>query len=148
MIVLFKRRLACSPGLKFLSVAPKKGMRKIKYYLAMALIVATVFMLTSCGKKDKDQIIGVWEYNDTETGMKAVYDLKEDGTGTYSLKVGDQEVVYELKYEVKKGHLLVTYVNNDIFTEEDVFDSEFSFKDSNTMIIKDSDGLEMDFKRK
>ena len=114
----------------------------------MALIVATVFMLTSCGKKDKDQIIGVWEYNDTETGMKAVYDLKEDSTGTYSLKVGDQEVVYELKYEVKKGHLLVTYVNNDIFTEDDVFDSEFSFKDSNTMIIKDSDGLEMDFKRK
>lgn len=114
----------------------------------MALIVATVFMLTSCGKKDKDQIVGVWEYNDAETGMKAVYDLKEDGTGTYSIKAGDQEVVYELKYEVKKGHLLVTYVNNDVFTEDDVFDSEFSFKDSNTMIVKDSDGFEMDFKRK
>ena len=61
--------------------------------------------------------------------------------------VGEEEVTYELKYEVQEGHLLVTYVNNEIFTEDDVFDSEFSFKDENTIIIKDSTDMEMEFVR-
>ena len=62
--------------------------------------------------------------------------------------VGETEVTYELKYEVKDGHLLVRYVNNESFTEDDVFDSEFSFKDDNTLIIKDSLGKEMEFLKK
>ena len=64
------------------------------------------------------------------------------------MKVAGQEVAYDLKYEVKDGHLLVTYLNNDTFTEDDVFDSEFSFKDANTLIIKDSFGEEMTYVKK
>ena len=64
------------------------------------------------------------------------------------MKVGEETVVYELKYEAKDGHLPVTYVNNEIFTEEDVFDSEYRFQDSGTMIIKDSSGMEMAFLKK
>ena len=41
-----------------------------------------------------------------------------------------------------------TILNNDTFNEEDVFDNEFSFKDSNTLIIKDSFDDEMTFVRK
>ena len=74
--------------------------------------------------------------------------LNEDGTGTYTMKVGEQEVTYELKYEVKDGHLLVRYVNNETFSEDDVFDSEFSLQDADTMIIKDTSGEEMTFVRK
>ena len=95
-----------------------------------------------------DSLTGIWEYSDTENGIKTVYDLKDDGTGTYTMTVGDNEVIYELKYEVKDGHLLVTYVNNDTFTEDDVFDNEFSFKDSNTIIIKDSNEAELTYIKK
>ena len=72
--------------------------------------------------------------------MSTVYDLKDDSTGTQTITVGDSEVVYELKYEVKDGHFLVTYVNNELFSEEDVFDSEFAFQDDNTILMKDSPG--------
>ena len=64
------------------------------------------------------------------------------------MKVGVEEVVYELKYEVKNNHLLVTYVNSEIFAEDDVFDSEFSFKDANTFVIKDDIFGDMTFTRK
>ena len=64
------------------------------------------------------------------------------------IKVGDQEVKYELKYEVKDGHLLVRFVNNDIFSEDDLFDMEYTLKDQNTLIIKDTSGMEMPFIRK
>ena len=61
--------------------------------------------------------------------------------------VGDQEVTYELEYEVQDGHLLVVYVNNEIFSEDDLFDSEFTRPDANTLIIKDSLGEELTYIR-
>ena len=114
-------------------------------------ILAAVMMLlfaAGCSSKSEASLVGVWEYSDAEAGIGAVYDLKDDGTGTYTMKVGEEEVTYELNYEVKDGHLLVTYVNNEIFSEDDVFDSEFSFQDENTIMIKDSTGEEMAFIRK
>ena len=123
-------------------------MKRIKTITVITVLVMLIIALAGCGKKEDDQLAGVWEYNDTENGIGAIYDLKTDGTGTYTMIVGEQEVVYELKYEVKDGHLLVTYVNNEIFTEDDVFDSEFNFKDSNTLIVKDSFGEELEFIRK
>ena len=127
-------------------------MKRISMIFAVLLAFAVVLSAAGCGKKEEapseDPIVGVWEYSDEENGIGAVYDLKADGTGEYTIKVGDEEVVYELKYEVEDDHLLVTYVNNEIFTEDDVFDSEFSFRDSNTLIIKDSFGEELTFVRK
>jgi hypothetical protein len=104
--------------------------------------------LAGCGKKEENSLVGTWEYSDTESGIGAVYVLKDDGTGTYTMKVGETEVTYELKYEVKDGHLLVRYVNNEIFTEDDVFDNEFSFRDAKTLIVKDTLGEELPFIRK
>lgn len=123
-------------------------MKKIKTILATLLVLAMALSVAACAKKNDGSLVGVWEYQDTESGIGATYDLKDDGTGTYTMKVGEEEVVYELKYEVKNGHLLVTYVNNEIFTEDDVFDSEFTMKDANTMIVKDSSGMEMTFIKK
>ena len=119
-------------------------MKKIRMTLAVLLVLAMVIAIAGCGKKEYS-LVGVWEYSDKENGIGATYDLKDDGTGTYTMKVGDVVVTYELKYEVEDGHLLVRYVNNAIFTEDDVFDSEFSFKDANTMIIKDTAGEELKF---
>ncbi|MBR4462108.1 MAG: hypothetical protein IKS51_05985 [Erysipelotrichaceae bacterium] len=120
----------------------------MKKLFTVLLALTMLLTVAACGKKGDSSLAGVWEYADTENDIGAVYDLKEDGTGTYTMKVGETEVTYELKYEVKNGHLLVTYVNNEIFSEDDVFDSEFSFKDANTLIIKDSDGMEMEFIKK
>ena len=121
--------------------------RRSVSFILIALVLM-ILAVSGCGKKSDDSLVGVWEYTDTENDIGAVYDLKDDGTGTYTMKVGDTEVTYELKYEVKDNHLLVTYVNNEIFTEDDVFDSEFSFKDANTLIIKDSSDQEMVFVKK
>ncbi|MBO4920149.1 MAG: hypothetical protein J5365_08365 [Erysipelotrichaceae bacterium] len=109
----------------------------MKKMITILLLAVLALSVAGCGKKSENSLVGVWEYSDSENGIGAVYDLKEDGTGTYTMKVGEEEVTYELKYEVKDNHLLVTYVNNEIFTEDDVFDSEFSFKDANTFVIKD-----------
>lgn len=128
-------------------------MKKLTAFLAALLVFAMTLSLAGCGAKgevkgEENSLVGTWEYTDTEFGIGAVYVLNENGTGTYTMKVGDEEVTYELKYEVKDGHLFVTYVNNDIFTEDDVFDSEFSFKDVNTLVIIDSFGEEMTFIKK
>lgn len=123
-------------------------MRKLRTIIMAMLVIAMVVSVAACGKKSDNSLVGVWEYADTESDLGAVYDLKEDGTGTYTMKVGETEVTYELKYEVKDGHLLVTYVNNETFTEDDVFDSEFTLQDASTMIIKDSTGMEMTFNKK
>ena len=127
---------------------------KMKKSVVLVLVLALVCMfMAACGGSSDGgsgediSIVGLWEYSDTENGIGAVYDLKDDGTGTYTMIVGEEEVTYELKYEVSDGHLLVTYVNNEIFTEEDVFDNEFSFQDADTMIVKDSFGEEMTFVR-
>jgi hypothetical protein len=124
-------------------------MKKI-LILVLVLALACVFMVacggnSGGGEASENSLTGVWKYEDTENGIGAVYDLKDDGTGTYTMIAGEEEVTYELKYEVQDNHLLVTYVNNDTFTEEDVFDSEFSFQDANTLIVKDSFGEEMTF---
>ena len=120
-------------------------MKKNSGILTVILVFALLLSVTGCSKKDENSLAGVWEYTDAENGLSAIYDLKDDGTGTYTMKVGEQEVTYELKYEVEDGHLLVRFVNNELFSEDDVFDSEFSFKDSSTLIIKDSLGEEMSF---
>ena len=123
-------------------------MKRTRVVLAILLIFLMIPALAGCGKKDENSLAGTWEYADAEYDIGAVYVLKDDGTGTYTMKVGDTEVTYELKYEVQDGHLLVRYVNNEIFSEDDVFDSEFSLKDAKTMIIKDSLGEELVFNRK
>ena len=124
-------------------------MKRSKRILVLLTALVLLLSVAGCGgKKAEASLTGVWEYSDEETGMAATYDLKDDGTGTYTMKVGEEEVVYELKYEIQDGHLLVNYVNNEIFSEDDVFDSEFSFQDDNTIIIKDSFGAEMTFVRK
>ena len=123
-------------------------MKRCNAILAGLLAFVIVFAVAGCGRTDENSLVGTWEYTDTENSISAVYVLKDDGTGTYTMKVGEEDVPYELKYEVKDGHLLVTYVNNETFSEDDVFDNEFSFKDSNTLVIKDSFGEEMTFVKK
>jgi len=124
-------------------------MKKSNVVIIALLIVTMVVCLMGCGGGSKQDysFTGVWEYSDEANGISSVYDFKDDGTGTYTMTVGGNEVIYEMKYEVSDGHLLITFVNNETFTEEDVFDSEFSFKDENTLIVKDSLGDDLTYIR-
>ena len=123
-------------------------MKKVSIILAVLLVIAIAVSAAGCGKTEGNSLTGTWEYLDKETGISAKYVLKDDGTGTYTMNTTGEDVTYELKYEAKDGHLLVTYVNNEIFSEDDVFDSEYSFKDAKTLIIKDSFGEELTFVKK
>ncbi len=120
--------------------------KRMKSFFAALLVLALIFAVSGCGsKKSSNPLVGTWEYE--EDGIKAVYVLNDDGTGTYTMDTGES-VTYKLKYEAKDGHLLVSFVDNDIFDESDVFDSEYTLKDDKTMIIKDSFDMEMTFVRK
>ena len=123
----------------------ENDMKRISAILAAVFILAMLLTVAGCSKKSENSIAGTWAYSDEETGIGAVYVLNEDGTGTYTMEVGEETVTYELKYEVQDGHLLVTYVNNEIFSEDDVFDSAFRFEGSDKLIISDSTGEEMTF---
>ena len=125
----------------------KKEMKRISRIFATLMVLMIVLTAVGCAKKDENSLTGTWEYTDKENDIGAVYVFNNDSTGTYTMKVAGQEVTYEMKYEVNDNHLLVTYVNNEIFSEDDVFDSEFSWKDSDTLIIKDTFGTEMEFVR-
>lgn len=122
-------------------------MKKYRSLIAAVLMLVMVLAIAGCGKKS-NSLVGTWEYKDEATGLGAVYVLKDDGTGTYTMTVGDQTVEYKLKYEVQDNHLLVRYVENETFSEDDVFDNEFNLKDSKTLIVKDSFGTEMTFVKK
>ncbi len=119
--------------------------RKIPTIFAAMFILILAFSMVACGKKSGNSLTGTWEYN--EDGIKAVYVFEEGGTGTYTMDTGES-VTYKMKYETKDNHLLVSYVDNDVFDETDVFDSEYTLKDDNTLIIKDSFGTEMTFVKK
>jgi len=113
--------------------------------LAALLVGSAAWAETEAADVESLSFVGIWTYTDEENGISATYDLKDDGTGTYTMIVGEKEVTYELKYEVQDNLLLVTYVNNETFTEDDVFENEFRFENEQTLVIKDSFDEEMTF---
>ncbi len=126
-------------------------MKKNRSAISLLLASVMILCLAGCGggaSTSDYSWVGTWEYSAPGNEIGAVYNLKEDGTGTYTMTAGEEEVTYELKYEVKDHLLLVTYLNNEIFSEDDVFENEFHFEDENTVIVKDSTGEEMTFEKK
>ena len=105
-------------------------MKKTYTMIAALLAVAMIVLLTGCGAGAEKSPAG------TENGL----------TG-YTMTVGEQTVTYELRYRIDGDHLLVTYVNNEIFAEDDVFDSTFRFQGPDTLILEDSFGEELSFAR-
>ena len=116
--------------------------------IAIGILLVAVLLLTGCGRSKKDTMIGTWEYRDEESGLTAVYQFREDGTGLYRMETGEEASEYEIRYELKDGHLLVRYVNNELFSEDLVFDSEYVLESKGSLIIRDSFGESMTFLRK
>ena len=127
--------------------------RFVKSLFLVFVFMIGVFVLTGCGKTGNtiqkteaadeidSQIIGTWELD--EDGYTATYVLNADGTGSYTLTVEEDSDVKELTYKTENNKLLVTFKG-----DTDVFESEYSFKDNNTLGIKDSFGEEFNYVRK
>ena len=127
--------------------------RFVKSLFLVFVLMIGVFVLTGCGKTGNttqkvetaneidSQIIGTWELD--EDGYTATYVLNADGTGSYTLTVEEDSDVKELTYKTENNKLLVTFKG-----DTDVFESEYSFKDNNTLGIKDSFGEEFNYVRK
>jgi hypothetical protein len=116
-----------------------------KWLAVIMAVIMVCVMMSACGGSGggasaDNSIAGTWNYEDTEYDISASYVFNEDGTGTNYINVGGQEVTYELKYEYKDDHLFITYVNNETFTEDDVFDFEVTFEDEQTIVLKDTAG--------
>lgn len=131
-------------------------MKKLSAIIVIVLMLTMVFAFTGCGGSsdsgsseatDEQKIVGTWNYADEEYGITAVYDFKDDGTGTYNINTGEGEVTYEMNYELSDGHLLITFVNNDTFTEDDVFDHDYHFDGDDTLFVSDDFGEELEFTR-
>lgn len=123
-------------------------MKRIRTALAALLALALAFALSGCGSRSKNPLVGTWEYADPDRGMEAVYELKRDGSGSYTILIDGQRVSYALRYELRDEHFLVSFVDTGIFSEDEVFDNEFSLRDAKTMVIRDPGGEELTFIRK
>ena len=122
-------------------------MKRISLTMASLLMIALLLFGVAWAEAEAEapSLVGVWTYTDEESDMGGIYDLKEDGTGTYTLIFGNEEVTFEIKYEIQDDLLLVNIINDEVFTEEDVMELEFRFEDEQTLIIKDSFEEEMIF---
>ena len=116
-------------------------MKKVfKGLLALLFIVAGIFVLTGCGKKektpeiDRTSIVGKWKY---KNGGKFIYTFNKDGTGTY--EVGKN--VMKFTYKTDKDKLSILY---DGDTES--FDTTYSIE-KDTLNVKDSLGEDTLYKR-
>ena len=72
-------------------------MKKTYTMIAALLAVAMIVLLTGCGAGaekspagTENGLTGTWAYTDSENEFGAVYVLREDGTGTYTMTVGEQ----------------------------------------------------------
>jgi uncharacterized lipoprotein YehR (DUF1307 family) len=114
----------------------------------MILLFAFFMIAAAAGCTKVEDLFGVWEYRDTERDFTAVYEFREDGTGTYTVNSEGKETVYELRYNAEGSHLLFTITNSEDFSDDDLFDIQFKLKGGDTMVIKDSRGADLKFIRK
>lgn len=120
-------------------------MKKVR--ILITALFAFLLMVSASGCTKKEELFGVWKYTNEETGNGAVYELRDDGTGSYTIISGGTETAYEIHYNVERNHLLFVFTNHEEFTEDDLFDTEFKLKDADTLLIKDSAGNKLPFIR-
>lgn len=116
-----------------------KVTKKIFAVLCIALIAMSTLVLAGCDKKkeDKNTIIGEWAYT-SASGSAYVYKFNEDKTGSYSVYGTEMKFTYE--DDGKKVSIL--YNGNTVA-------SDFEYRiEGDKLIIKDSFGKDVEYKRK
>ena len=125
-------------------------MKKFSIVLALILVIVLVLGVTGCDTLDKMKLVGTWETPAIIT-VYSSFTFNRNGTGTYSLNALGCRISVDIKYQVKDGHLLISYDNQESNPEEELdhfLDSEFYFQDKDTLVLRDSSGVERIFNRK
>ena len=107
-------------------------MRNIKKIALVLVMLFSVVFITGCNKSDS--IVGKWEYD----GGGYVYTFNSDGTGSYSYGSASMDFTYE----DKGTEVSILYTGNTMA-------SSYQYKiEDNVLIIKDSIGNDVKYKRK
>ena len=78
-----------------------------KWLAVIMAVIMVCVMMSACGGNSgggdasENSLTGVWKYEDTENGIGAVYDLKDDGTGTLKAEVTGNNPTVTNSYEAK-----------------------------------------------
>lgn len=114
----------------------KKGMKSL---LLVVVLVSSIFILGGCGKDYKKELIGTWVFTDPDGAYSARYILKEDGTGTYTITVGEVSDEKNITYKTDGKVIYMTFEN-----DTDVFENKYRIENNN-LIVTDSFGTESVF---
>lgn len=99
------------------------------------MLIASLFILTGCGKKDTNSIVGSWEY---ESSSGYIYKFNDDKTGSYTAFGQERAFTYE-----DDGTKLT------ILYEGDTVSGSFEYRiEDNKLIIKDSFGKDVVYVKK
>ena len=106
----------------------------MKKNLLLGLItIITLIIVSGCTNKNIDpKVVGKWKYTDDDFSVEYVF--KENGTGTYTLNIGDESESKNITYKNKDGKFLITFEK-----DKDVFENKYTIKNGN-LIIEDSFG--------
>ena len=114
--------------------------KTIKVLLILTVLLATMFAITGCGKKDnkneeanKNEIVGVWK---SPLG-DYTYQFNEDGTGFYNVS----GIEMKFTYKTNSNRLSLTYEGNT-----NPFETDFSIN-GDTLNVKDSYGNDTLYKK-
>ena len=118
-----------------------KNIRKILAIVCVMLIVFITLILTGCGnnnkKDDNKTIVGTWEYAGSPS-TAYTYTFNSDKTGSYA--VYGTEINFT--YEDDGQKVSIKYEKNTV-------PSDYQYKlDGDKLIIKDSFGNDVEYKRK
>lgn len=103
----------------------------------LVLVGLLLILVTGCSKKEG--IVGTWYYyKDGSTRTDVAYIFNEDKTGSYNFAGLENKFTYEINENVVKLVYTETSMPNEF---------EYEIKD-NILIIKDSNGLDVTYKRK
>lgn len=109
-------------------------MKQIKKATIISILIATIFTLSACGKKENsNSIVGKWAYSDS-----FIYTFNKDKTCSYDA----MGTLMKCTYTVDGDKLSIMYEG-----DTEPFETTFKIED-NVLTIKDSLDNDVNYKRK
>lgn len=115
--------------------------KHLRQVFLVLIIIVGIFSLSACGKKKAEtkvideRVIGTWKYESDY--IIATYVFRKDGTGSYTITVGEETVLKTVAYYTENDTF---YINYD--EDPDTFELKYSVSNEGITII-DSLGDEL-----
>lgn len=121
-------------------------MKKLFKITSLFILIISIFTLTSCGKKEENPIVGIWDYYDGNSSYDNIYyTFNKDNTGSYYFYGGSNNFTY--KKDEKK--LTITYKNSEQNENIEVipYETEYKIQDG-ILTIKDNFDNDVMYKKR